>query len=82
MKLSIRKCVDYCASGLAVLLVAASVVGAIIYAVQHGMSVLQELATGTLQGIGCAIGGLLGSALIMRFQTARDFLKNLLKDVK
>jgi len=82
MKLSIRKLVEYSTSAIALLLVAASVVGALIYAVEHGLATLEELATGTLQGIGVAIGGLIGGALVMRFEAARTFLKNLLKDIK
>lgn len=82
MKLSIRKLVEYSTSAIALLLVAASVVGALVYAVKHGLATLEELATGTLQGIGVAIGGLIGGALVMRFEAARTFLKNLLKDIK
>ena len=78
---SIRKLVEYSTGAIALLIVAASVVLALIYALTHGMATLDELATGTLQGIGVAIGGLIGGALVMRFEAARGFLRNLIKDV-
>ena len=81
MKLSIRKFVEYSTGALAMLIIAVSVVMALVYAVVHGLATLETLATGTLQGVGCAIGGLIGSALVMRFEAARTFLRNLLKDV-
>lgn len=81
-QVSIRKIVEYSTGALAMLIVAGSVVLALIYAVTHGMATLNELATGTLQGIGVAIGGLIGSALLFRFKKARSFLRNLIKDVK
>lgn len=81
-KLGVRKLVEYTSGAVALLIVAGSVVGALVYAVTHGLATLQELATGVLQGVGVAIGGLIGSALILRFEAARNFLKNLIKDVK
>ena len=60
---------------------ATSVVAALVYAVLNGMATLHELAAGVLQGVGVAIGGLLGSALIMRYQSARGFLRQLVTDV-
>lgn len=77
-----RKLAMYLTGALALLIVAASVVSALVYASTHGTETLQNLATSTLQGIGVAIGGVIGSALIMRFQASRDFIKNLLKDLK
>ena len=82
MKLSIRKTDEYSMSALALIVVAGSVVLALVYALTHGLATLNELASGTLQGVGVAVGGLIGSALIMRFKVARKFLQNLIKDVK
>jgi hypothetical protein len=79
---SVRKLVEYSTSAIAFLLVAASVVGALVFAIHHGLATLDELATGVLQGLGVAIGGLVGSALVLRFEAARTFLRNLLKDIK
>jgi len=81
MKFSVRKTVEYVTGAVALLIVAAAVVLALIYAIKHGVATLDELAAGTLQGVGCAIGGLIGGALVLRFQTARDFLHNLIKEV-
>jgi hypothetical protein len=72
-----------CLTGaVALLIVAASVVAALVYAVSNGMATLSNLATSTLSGIGIAIGGCLGSALILRFKAARRFLKSLLAEIK
>ena len=76
-----RKLISYASGALALLVVAASAVAALVYAVQHGMATLSNLATSTLSGIGIAIGGCLGSALILRFKAARRFIGNTLKDI-
>ena len=53
----------------------------IAYATLHHSETLQNLATSTLSGVGMAIGGCLGSALILRFKTARRFVKNLVHEI-
>ena len=64
----------YISGFVALLVTSVSVVGAIIYSATHGADTLLTLATSTLQGIGVAIGGLVGSALVMRFKAARTFI--------
>ena len=76
-----KKLISYASGAIALLIVAASVVAALIYAVQNGMATLSNLATSTLSGIGIAIGGCLGSALILRFKAARRFISGVIRDV-
>ena len=77
-----KRIISYVTGAVALLIVAASTVAAMIYAVTNGLTTLENLATSTLSGIGMAIGGCLGSALILRFQAARKFLRSVLKDLK
>jgi uncharacterized membrane protein YfcA len=77
-----RKLLTYVTGTLALLVVTTSIVSALIYAGTHGTETLGNLATSTLQGIGVAIGGVLGSALILRFKAARSFISSVLKDIK
>ena len=67
---------------VALLIVATSVVAALVYAIANGMATLSNLASSTLSGIGIAIGGCLGSALILRFKAARRFVGNTLHEVQ
>ncbi len=76
-----RRILTYVTGGFALLVVLTSAVAALVYATTHGLETLQNLATSTLTGIGMAVGGVLGSALILRFKAARSFIKTLLKDV-
>jgi hypothetical protein len=72
-----------CLTGAAALLiVVASIVAALVYAVSNGMATLSNLATSTLSGIGISVGSMLGSALVLRFGVARKFLKNVIRDLK
>lgn len=71
----------YTTGAFALLLVAASAVSALTYAAVHQSETLQLLATSALQGVGVAIGGCLGSALILRFKAARRFVKGVLHDI-
>ena len=75
------KILSYLTGAVALLIVAASIVAALVYAVTHGMTTLSNLATSTLSGIGIAIGGCLGSALILRFKAARRFISTVIKDI-
>jgi hypothetical protein len=71
------------ATGLfAILVVVVSTVSAVVYASTNVWETLRNLASSTLSGIGVAIGGCLGSALILRFKAAREFIKKLLGEVK
>jgi hypothetical protein len=72
----------YVSGALALLIVATSVVAALVYAATHHAETIGNLATSTLSGIGISIGGCLGSALILRFKAARRFLASVLKDLK
>lgn len=77
-----KKLVTYLVGALALAIVLTSTIAALIYAVSNGMATLSNLATSTLSGVGMAIGGLIGSALILRFKTARNYVRSVLNDVK
>lgn len=77
-----RRTFTYVAGGFALLLVMASIGSAVFYAATNGAETLKNLATSTLQGVGVAIGGVLGSALILHFRAGRSFIKDLIKDLK
>ncbi len=76
------KIVAYITGTLALLIVIVSIGAALVSAVLHSTETLQNLATSTLQGVGVAIGGVLGGALILRFRSARKFLADVVKDIK
>jgi len=81
MKASLQ-CLIACGTGaLAIVVVAAAAGSAITYAVMHGMETLTHLGNSALQGIGMAIGGCLGSALVLRFKVARRYVKGVLKEI-
>ena len=77
-----KRTIAYTTGAFALLIVSVSAVAALIYAATHGTETLTNLATSTLTGIGMAIGGCLGSALILRFKAARKFLRSVLKDLQ
>ncbi len=81
MKVCAQRILAYLTGAFALLLVAASAVSALTYAVLHRSETLQNLASSTLSGVGMAIGGCLGSALILRFKTARRFVKSLVREI-
>ena len=72
----------YISGACALMIVAVSAVTATLYAVTHSSETLRNLASSTLTGVGMAIGGCLGSALILRFKSARDFIRSVLKDLQ
>lgn len=76
-----QRILAYVTGGIALLIVAVAAVSASTYAALHHWETLQNLATSTLTGIGMAVGGCLGSALILRFQAARTFLKKVITEV-
>jgi len=76
-----KRLLTYATGTCALLIVATTTVAAMLYAGTHGLETLTNLATSTLSGIGMAVGGCLGSALILRFKAARQFIKGILKDV-
>jgi len=81
MKAYAQRILAYLTGTFALLLVGASTVSAVIYAVIHRSETLQNLASSTLSGVGMAIGGCLGSALILRFKAARRFVKLLVHEI-
>jgi hypothetical protein len=48
----------------------------------HGTETLTHLGNSALQGIGMAIGGCLGSALVLRFKVARRYVKGVLNEIR
>jgi uncharacterized membrane protein YfcA len=81
MKIDMQRLIAYATGAFALLLVATSAVSALTYAALHRSETLQNLATSTLTGVGMAVGGCLGSALILRFQAARSFVKNFVHEI-
>ena len=71
MKANLQRLVAYLTGTIAMLVVAASAASALTYAALHRSETLLNLATSTLSGVGMAVGGCLGSALILRFKAAR-----------
>jgi uncharacterized membrane protein YdfJ with MMPL/SSD domain len=76
-----QKILSYLTGAVALLIVGLSIIAALVYAVTHGMATLSNLANSTLSGIGIAIGGCLGSALILRFKAARRFVGHTVRDI-
>jgi uncharacterized membrane protein YfcA len=74
------KLVSYFTGACAFLIVALATLSAVIYAATHNRETLHNLATGTLNGLGMSIGGLIGSALVFRFKAARHFIRKVLKE--
>lgn len=81
MKAELQRLIAYSTGALALFVVAAAAGSAITYAVMHGTETLTHLGNSALQGIGMAIGGCLGSALVLRFKVARRFIKGIVKDI-
>lgn len=81
MKANLQRLLAYATGAVALIIVAAAAGSAITYAVMHGTETLTHLGNSALQGIGMAIGGCLGSALVLRFKVARKYVKGLLKEI-
>lgn len=77
-----KRAVAYVTGTCALLIVAVSAVAALFYAATHSSETLNNLASSTLTGVGMAIGGCLGSALILRFKAARHYIRSVLKDLQ
>ena len=77
-----KRTIAYVTGACALVVVVVSAAMAGIYAVTHGPETLNNLASSTLSGIGIAIGGCLGSALILRFKSARHYIRSILKDLQ
>ncbi len=76
-----NKLTAYLTGAMALVIVAASAGSALTYAATHGTETLGHLGNAVISGIGMAVGGCLGSALVLRFQAARDFIAHLLKEI-
>ena len=81
MKANLQRLIAYSTGALALIVVAAAAGSAIIYAVMHGTETLTHLGNSALQGIGMAIGGCLGSALVLRFKVARKYVRGILHEI-
>ena len=81
MKIDMQRLIAYATGAVALVVVAAAAGSAITYAVMHGTETLSHLGNSALQGIGMAIGGCLGSALVLRFKVARRYVKGVLHEV-
>ncbi len=81
MKANLQRLIAYGTGALALIVVAAAAGSAVTYAVMHGTETLTHLGNSALQGIGMAIGGCLGSALVLRFKAARKYVKSIVRDI-
>jgi hypothetical protein len=81
MKARLQRLVAYTTGALALIVVAAAAGSAITCAVMHGTQTLMQLGNSALQGIGMAVGGCLGSALVLRFKVARRYVKGVLNEI-
>lgn len=81
MKEKLERLLAYATGAVALVVVAAAAGSAITYAVMHGTETLSHLGNSALQGIGMAIGGCLGSALVLRFKVARKYVKGVLSEI-
>lgn len=77
-----KRSAAYVSGAFALAVVAVSAIAALFYAATHTSETLSNLASSTLSGVGMAIGGCIGSALILRFKTARKYLRSVLKDLQ
>jgi len=81
MKARLQRLIAYATGAVALVIVAAAAGSAVTYALTHGTETLMHLGNSALQGIGMAIGGCLGSALVLRFKVARRYVKGVLNEI-
>jgi hypothetical protein len=81
IKAAIMTATGYILGAIALILVGASASTAIYYASLHPLATINNFASSTLSGIGMAIGGCMGSALILRFKSAREFVRSFIRDL-
>lgn len=81
MKASLQRLIAYGTGALALIIVAAAAGSAITYAALHRSETLTNLGTSTLSGVGMAVGGCLGSALVLRFKAARRFVRGIVHEI-
>ncbi len=80
-KTTVSKLIAYATGALALAVVAAAAGSAVTYALAHRSETLAHLGDNVIAGIGMAIGGCLGSALVMRFKSAREYLASTIQQV-
>jgi len=78
---AMKRLLAFVTGAIALVIVAAAAGSAITYAVMHGAETLTLLGNAALTGIGMAVGGCLGSALVLRFKVARHYVKGFLKEI-
>jgi hypothetical protein len=71
----------YATGALALAIVAAAAGSAITDAALHRSETLTNLGNSTLSGVGMAVGGRLGSALVLRFKVARRFVSGVVHEI-
>jgi uncharacterized membrane protein YfcA len=81
LKAAANRLFAYVTGALALAIVAATAVTALIHAAHNAPETLQNLATSALSGVGMAVGGCLGSALVLRFKAARRFVKGVVREI-
>lgn len=79
MKRYFWKGVSYLTGTAALVIIAAVSVMAVLHVV-HDPKVLDQLAVGVLNGTGVAIGTLVGGAVVLRFKTARQFIRKIFRE--
>lgn len=73
--------VAYLTGTLALAIVLASTMSAIYFAAINPIETINKLGGATLSGVGVAVGGCVGSALMLRFKLARRYVKNLVGEI-
>ena len=81
MKEKLERLLAYATGAVALVVVATATGSAITYAVMRGAETLSHLGNSALQGIGMAIGGCLGGALVLHFKVARKYVKGVLSEI-
>ena len=72
-----RRAAGYVTGALAVLMIT-FVIGLSIKMVFERPALLTQMASGVINGVGIAIGTLLGGAVVLRFKTARKFIRRVI----
>lgn len=70
---------SYLTGGLALVIIVSVAIKA-LYLAATKPEILEQMAAGVLNGTGIAIGSLIGGAIVLRFKTARKFLRRILKE--
>ena len=73
------KGISYLTGTASILVIAAITIMALRHAIRQP-SVLEQMAIGVLNGTGVAIGTLVGGAVVLRFKSARQFIRKIFKE--